>query len=403
MYRATLSACYIGNLVGALVTNLSPLLFVTLMESFQLSFEQVGRLVLINFITQIIADLSFSRPVDRYGIRPFITLGHALVFLGFLLFAYAPKIAVFSPYGAIMVATVVFSCGGGLLELLLSAIVQAIPSEAKASAMSLFHAFYAWGFIFVVVVTTALLALLGNSRWPWIFVIWSSIPLINFFIFLRVPLAPQVSEAQRTSTRVLTTSPLFLFIVLGIALGGAAEVSMSQWTSTYAEVTLGLPKQVGDLLGLCLFAGFLGTGRTLYGLYGRNLDIWQVMFWGSWFAAICYLVASLSPVPIVSLIACGACGLGVALLWPGSVTLAAHRFPLAGASMFAILAAGGDTGAAIGPWLLGLIADHFGSTATLSPLRVGMLIGTAFPVTMGLCLIIIRRLQRTKRTVRTPL
>ncbi|HCG64899.1 MAG: MFS transporter [Spirochaetae bacterium HGW-Spirochaetae-4] len=394
MYTSTIRACYLGNLVGALVTNLSPLLFVTLMQGFGLSFEQVGRLTLINFFTQIVADLAFSKPVDRYGVRPFITFGHLMVFLGFVMFAFAPRLFPTNPYLGIMLATVIFSCGGGLLELLLSAIVQAIPSEAKAAAMSLLHAFYAWGFIGVVVLTSVMIALFGSVNWPIIVLIWSIIPLLNFFNFLRVPLAPQVPDEHRTSTRTLLASPFFMLVVIGIALGGAAEVSMSQWTSAYAETTLGLSKTTGDLLGLCLFAALLGTGRMLYGKYGKNIDVWHVMFWGSFFAAGCYLVAALSPIPWISLVACAGCGLGVALLWPGSVVNAAHRFPFAGASMFAILAAGGDTGAAVGPWLLGLIADFVPASATLSPLRVGMLAGTAYPLAMLACLGVIRILGK---------
>ena len=172
MYTSTIRACYLGNLVGALVTNLSPLLFVTLMQGFGLSFEQVGRLTLINFFTQIVADLAFSKPVDRYGVRPFITFGHLMVFLGFVMFAFAPRLFPTNPYLGIMLATVIFSCGGGLLELLLSAIVQAIPSEAKAAAMSLLHAFYAWGFIGVVVLTSVMIALFGSVNWPIIVLIW---------------------------------------------------------------------------------------------------------------------------------------------------------------------------------------------------------------------------------------
>ena len=396
MYSSTILACYIGNLVGALVTNLSPLLFVTLMGSFSLSFEQVGRLVLINFLTQIIADLAFSRPVDKHGVRPFITSGHLLVVIGFILFAFAPRLFPSYPYVGLMVATVVFSCGGGLLELLLSAIVQAIPGDAKASAMSLLHSFYAWGFIAVVVLSSAMLALFGSERWHLLFLIWSVVPLLNFFNFLKVPLAPQVPDEHRTSTKVLASSPFFLFVVVGIALGGAAEVSMSQWTSAFVETTLGLSKRVGDLLGLCLFAAFLGTGRLLYGMYGKRVDVWHVMVWGSLLASLCYLVAALSPWPIVSLISCALCGLGVSLLWPGSVTNAAHRFPLAGASMFAILAAGGDTGAAVGPWLLGVIADLVPATSPLPPLKVGMLVGTIFPLTMIAVLGMLRMMEKRR-------
>ncbi|MHC1693571.1 MAG: sugar MFS transporter [Sphaerochaetaceae bacterium] len=409
MYKSTIRACYLGNFVGALVSNLSPLLFIILMDQYGLGFEQVGRLTLINFFTQIITDLVFSKPVDTYGVRPFISSAHLLATLGFVLFAFAPALFPNQPYLGFMIATVVFSCGGGLLELLLSAIIQAIPSEAKATAMSLLHSFYAWGFIVVVLGTSAMLAIFGRANWPIIVLLWSILPFVNFFNFLRVPLAPQVSEAQRTSTATLGRSPFFITVVLGIALGGAAEVSMSQWTSAYVEAALSLPKEVGDLIGLCMFAAFLGTGRALYGKFGKHVDVWKVMFWGSLLAAGCYVVAALSPWPLLSVAACSLCGLGTALLWPGSVVNAAKRFPLAGASLFALLAAGGDTGAAVGPWLLGFIADTAPAVfrtgfplASLDSaeagLRCGMLFATLYPLSMMVCLLTMRRLSHRGQT-----
>ncbi len=390
MYKSTIRACYIGNLVGALLTNLPPLLFVILIHDFDLSFEQVGRLVLINFATQIIVVLGSSRSVDRYGVRPFIAASQMLAFVGLILFAFAPRLFPQHPYLGLMVATVIFSCGGGLLELLLSAIIQAIPSDAKAAAMSLLHSFYAWGLIIVVLGTTLMLAIFKSANWPLIILFWSVIPLWNFFNFLKVPLAPPIPDTHRTSAKDLLKSSFFLLVVLGLALGAAAEVSMSQWTSAFAETTLGLSKSMGDIFGLSLFAALLGSGRMLYGKFGKNIPVWKVMFWGSLFASLCYLVAALSPNPYVSLAACAGCGLGVALLWPGSLSNAAHRFPMAGAAMFAILAAGGATGAAIGPWLLGLVADAVPSDFILSPLRVGMLVGTIFPLMMMIILLILR-------------
>jgi MFS family permease len=405
MYRSTIKACYIGNFVGALMSNLAPLLYILFIGNFGITFEQAGRLTLINFFTQIVADLAFSRPVDRHGVRPFIALGHACVFVGFLLMAGVPVLFARHPYFGLMIATVVYSCGGGLLELLLSAIIQAIPSDAKASAMSLLHSFYAWGFIAVVVGTTLMLSVFGEHNWQVVVLLWSLLPLINFINFLRVPLAPQVAEEHRTGTRVLLRSPYFLAVVAGIAFGGATEVSMSQWTSAFVEASLNLPKAVGDLAGLCLFAAFLGTGRAIYGKSGHRIDVSKVMLAGSLFTIGCYLVAALSPWPLVSLAACAMCGLGTSLLWPGSVVNAADRFPLAGASLFALLAAGGDTGAAVGPWLVGLVADinptlvkAFPWLSSLSDqqtaLRSGMLFATIYPVLMVGALLAMRHFKR---------
>ena len=407
MYKRTIRACYLGNFIGALTCNLAPLLYVTFMSELGLSFEQVGRLTLLNFFTQIVADLVFSRPVDRYGVRPFITLGHFLAFVGFLFLALAPRLFPHNTYLGLMIATIIYSIGGGLFELLLSAIVQAIPGDAKESAMSLLHSFYAWGFIVVVIGTTLMIQLFGRGNWMFVVLIWSVFPLLNFINFLTVPLAPAVHEDHRTKIRELLASRYFLFVVLGIAVGGATEVSMSQWTSTFAETALGLPKEVGDLVGLCLFALLLGTIRAIYGAWGTRFPLYKAMLMGSILCVVCYLVAALSPLPIISLVACIFAGLGAGLLWPGSVVNGANRFPLAGSSLFAFLAAGGDAGAAFGPWLIGVTADVFPNLVTKAPwlrglseadaaLRSGMLIGTLFPLLMVLFLMRMHRLEKQK-------
>ncbi|MGB4406143.1 MAG: MFS transporter [Sphaerochaeta sp.] len=408
MYKSTIRACYLGNFVGALICNLAPLLYITFMHEFSLSFEQVGRLTLLNFFTQIVADLVFSRPVDRYGIRPFITLGHGLAFVGLLMLAFTPSLFPNNPYIGLMVATVVYSSGGGLFELLLSAIVQGIPNDSKERAMSLLHSFYAWGFIVVVVGTTAMLYLFGREHWPLVVLIWSVLPLVNFFNFLRVPLAPPIAEEHRTKIKTLFNSKYFLLVVFGIAVGGASEVSMSQWTSAFVESALQLPKVVGDLVGLCMFALFLGIGRAVYGKYGDRLPVWKAMFYGSLLCVGCYLVAATSPWPLLSLFACALTGLGSSLLWPGSVVIGARHFPLAGASLFAMLAAAGDGGASIGPWLIGLTADINPTLVHIFPwmrtlgegesaLRSGMLIGMLFPALMAVTLLLMRRQENRQK------
>jgi len=401
MYKSTIRACYLGNFVGALICNLAPLLYITFMHEFSLSFEQVGRLTLLNFFTQIVADLVFSRPVDKYGIRPFITLGHGLAFVGLLMLAFTPQLFPNNTYIGLMIATVVYSSGGGLFELLLSAIVQGIPNDSKERAMSLLHSFYAWGFIVVVVGTTAMLYLFGMENWPIVVLVWSIMPLVNFFNFMRVPIAPPVEEEHRTKIKTLFNSKYFLLVVFGIAVGGATEVSMSQWTSAFVESALQLPKVMGDLVGLCLFALFLGIGRAVYGKYGERLSVWKAMFFGSILCIFCYLVAAISPWPMVSLFACALTGLGSSLLWPGSVVIGAKHFPLAGASLFAMLAAAGDSGASVGPWLIGLTADINPTLVRVLPwmkslseresaLRSGMLIGVLFPFLMALTLVFMR-------------
>lgn len=264
--------------------------------------------------------------------------------------------------------------------------------------MSLLHSFYAWGFIAVIVGTTVMIQLFGRSNWRYLVLIWSIFPLVNFFNFLRVPLAPAVSEEKRTKIRELLSSRYFLFVLLGIAVGGATEVSMSQWTSAFVEASLGLSKETGDLIGLCLFSLLLGSIRAVYGKLGDRFPLYKAMFFGSILCIICYLTAAFSPLASMSLIACIFAGLGSGLLWPGSVVNGAAKFPFAGASLFALLAAGGDAGAAFGPWLIGLVADIMPSMVKVAPwlknlstsesaLRSGMLVGTIFPVLMVLFLV----------------
>ncbi len=389
-YKSTVYACYLGHFVQAAVINTIPILFLTLMGQYGLSFEQMGRLVLVNFITQVAVDLVFSRMVDKHGIRPFIVAAQALAFSGLLLFAFAP--ALFSDiYTGFTVATIIYSCGGGLLELLLSPIVNAIPTDEKAGAMSMLHAFYAWGQVSVVLVTSVLLAVLGAKNWHYILIFWSLLPFVNAFIFLKVPLAPLVEEDHRTKLKDLFKNKYFIVCLAAIMAGGAAEISMAQWASSFLEAAMGIPKIIGDSAGVGVFALAIGIGRTIYGKMGSRIDVYRAMTWGTVLCMGCFLTVVISPFPALSLIACALSGLGVSLLWPGSIVIATNKFPLAGASMFAILAAAGDIGASTGPWLVGLVADktpemlkasHFCIPSADLGLRSGFMLAVLFPAAM---------------------
>lgn len=402
MYKSTIRACYLGSFLGALTVNLAPLLFVIFMTQFGLNFEQVGRLVLLNFSIQIITSLLFSSPVDRWGQKPFIVFAHAMAFVGLILLALAPVLFTTVPYLGLVVATFFYSVAAGLFELQLSAIIQSIPTDNKEGAMNLLHSFYAWGLIFVVVVTTLLLSIFGKGSWPFIVLFWSIFPLYNFFNFLRVPFAPAIHAEERTKVKTLFSSKYFLLVLVGLAFAGATELSISQWTSAFAESSLGLRKEIGDLLGVTLFALFLGGTRTLYGIYAKKVDLLKAMTLGSILCVAMYLLAAFSPSPLISLVACVLCGLGSALLWPGSVVNGANHFPKAGASLFAVLAAGGAGGAAFGPWVVGYIASikpelvkiapwlHFLTTEEAA-LRSGLFIGAIFPTIMIVLLTLMRR------------
>ncbi len=400
-YKSTIYACYLGHFVQAAIINAAPILFLTLISRYNLTFEKMGRLALINFITQVAVDLLFSRIADKRGVRFFIVAGHALAFTGLFLYA----LSAFLPsrnYLGFAVSTIVYSFGGGLLEVLLSPIVNAIPTPEKAKAMSLLHAFYAWGQLTVVLASSLLLALFGAERWYLIMLFWSILPLLNTFFFLKVPLAPMVPEQHRTRTGEIIKNRFFMLCLVCIMAGAVAENAMAQWASSFLEAAVGIPKIIGDYAGVGVFALTLGIGRTYYGKMSGKLDIYKAMLLGGVISLACFITAAFSPFPMLSLFACAFCGLGVSLLWPGTLVIAAEKFPLAGTSMFALLAAAGDIGAATGPWTLGLISDKaplimqkLGFPATQAVgMRAGFLAVSVFPLLVLLSVFKLRRKQK---------
>ncbi|MDF2593683.1 MAG: major facilitator superfamily 1 [Clostridia bacterium] len=383
-YQSTIYACYIGNFVQAAVVNLTPILFIPLREQFGLTYTQFGLLILANFITQVLFDILFSKAVDRHGFRPFIVSAHVLCVIGFVLFALAPVLFKGSEFMGFLTATIIFSGSGGLLELLLSPIVDAIPTDEKEKAMTMLHSFYAWGQVTVVLLTTLFIFFFKGRSWHIIVLLWAIVPFFNIFLFSKVPLAQKVHESQMMKVRHLIRNPVFILAFFAIACGGASEITMAQWTSAFMEKGLGLPKIMGDALGLCGFAFMLGIGRVLYGMYGSKINIHKVMLYGSLLTALCYIVVALSPSKSLSLTACILSGIGVSLLWPGTLIVASQKLPLAGASMFALLSAGGDLGASVGPWFTGVITDAVTQTVPFSMIERFSLSGEQFGLRIGL-------------------
>ena len=406
-YRLTARACYMGNFTQAIVVNLTPVLFIPLREHFGFSYGQFGTLVLLNFLTQLACDLLFSKAVDRHGFRPFVVSAHALVVLGFALFAATPLLFPGNVYAGFLIATIIFSAGGGLLELLLSPIVDSLPGEEKAKAMAMLHSFYAWGQVVVVILTTLWVYVFGAGSWQVITLLWIAVPLTNVLLFSITPLRHKASEMEVLRIRDLIRQPVFLLAFLAMLFGGASEVTMSQWASSFLQKGLDLPKIVGDTLGLTFFAVMMGVGRLFYGLRGHKMNLSRIMIVGSAVAAICYVVVALSPWKGLSIVACALTGLCVSLLWPGTLTETSAKLPLAGASMFALLAAGGDLGCSVGPWLTGIVTDAaqahlpanllgaLASTPEQMALRVGILAGVLLP----LCSLAVQLVQKHKKAV----
>ncbi|HMP77174.1 MAG TPA: MFS transporter [Kiritimatiellia bacterium] len=396
-HRAVRRCCHLGMFIQAMVINLTPLFFIPLRAQYELSFEQLGRLVLVNFFTQMAVDLLCTAVVDRFGlVKPLTVAAQALAAVGLWLFAAAPLLFPDAPYHGLLLGTVVFSMGCGLLEVLISPIIHAVPSTRKEADMALLHAFYPIGKVAVIAVTAVALFAFGHGAWGWIAVAWSVVPLLNTFGFLAVKLPPLVHESQREKTRTMARTRFFWLALFGILLAGAAEVTLAQWTSAYAQTVLGFSQLVSDGIGFGLFGAMMIVGRLWFGLHGAEISLRPLLITGALLAAVCYAVMALSPWPILALAACILAGLFVSLLWPGIVALGAAAFPRAGISLFALLAAFGDTGCGIGPWLVGYTADHVTATAGASGpalfadyapaqagLRTGFLLAALFPLALA--------------------
>lgn len=390
----TRRACYTGYITQAIVNNLAPLLFIVFQSHYGISLEQLGRLALLNFSVQIVTDIIAVKYVDRTGYRVPMILAHVLSVAGLVLLGLAPFLFA-NLYTGLCVAIVIYAIGGGLLEVLVSPVAEALPGpeEKKAARMSLLHSFYCWGQVLVVIGTTLLLGVTGHGDWFYLPVLWAIVPLVNLFLFLRVPLPDIVPDHERTRLRDLLKIPVFPLILVLMLCAGASELTMSQWSSFFAEKGLGVSKVWGDLAGPCLFAVLMGGSRAAYGLLGDRIPLVPAMLGSAILCLCCYVIAACSGSPLWSLAGCAVCGMSVGLMWPGTYSLAAARFPLGGAAMFGVLAIAGDMGCAIGPWMAGEVASQtreigsvFHSLAAVLPaddasgLRAGILSGMLFPL-----------------------
>lgn len=373
-YKSTLHACYLGYITQALIVNLPPLLFVVFTEKFGLSYTMLANLVLAIFITQLTVDALAIKFVDKIGQRMSAVLAHLFATIGMISMAFLPRLLP-NPYVGLIISFLLFSIGGGLIEVLVSPIVESLPGDAKASSMSLLHSFYSWGQVLVIVLSTLALLIVGFENWFVIPLIWASLPLFTMFRFTKVPLVPPGEEQQRTPVRTLMTSKVFLIALLLMICSGAAEQSMAQWVSLFAEKGLQIPKALGDLFGPCLFAIMMGISRTLYGMKGQKLNMHKTLSICCVLCILSFAIAALVPIPAISLLGCSLCGLAVSLMWPGMLSLTAAGYPSGGTAMFAILALGGDIGCSVGPWLTGVVADA-------SSLNIGLLTGMIFPAVM---------------------
>lgn len=385
-YKYTFFASYAGYFVQAIINNFLPLLFLTFQNSFNLSYDKISLLIVINFGVQLCVDFVSAYFIDKIGYRISVIAAHVLACVGLAGLSIFPFIM--EPYAGIILSIIIYATGSGLIEVIISPLVEACPSDSKAGAMSLLHSFYCWGQMCVVLFSTLFFTLSDVSNWRILSLFWAVVPFINGIFFCLVPIPEMLSENKGIGMKNLFKTKLFYILAIIMLCSGASELAMSQWASAFAESGLKVSKTTGDLLGPCLFAVLMGSARVAYSKLSDKIPLAKVMTASAVLCIVSYLVAGLSPVPVISLIACAVCGLSVGVMWPGTFSLAAEKIPAGGTAMFALLALFGDTGCASGPALVGKMTTLFGDN-----LGKGLLFGVVFPAVMIVCVTKLKRKQ----------
>lgn len=374
-YNKTMTACFTGYIVQAIVNNFAPLLFLTFQRTYEIPLSRITMLVTINFGVQLLVDILSVSFVDKIGYRASMVTAHVFSTLGLASLAVLPELCP-SPFAGILISVILYAVGGGLLEVLVSPVVEACPSDNKEKAMSMLHSFYCWGHVGVVALSTLFFQTFGITGWKALALVWALIPLCNGFVFMKVPFGALMEEGEKgLSVRELFSTKLFFLLFIMMICAGASEQSVSQWASAFAEQGLGITKTAGDLAGPMAFAVLMGLSRAFYGRYGDKIRLERFMIYSSMLCIAAYLCIALAPSPVISLLACGICGLSVGIMWPGTFSKSASALPKGGTAMFALLALGGDLGCSGGPTLVGMV-----STALDDNLKMGILAGVIFPV-----------------------
>lgn len=373
-YNHTIYASFIGYVVQAIVNNFAPLLFLTFQREFGVSLERIALLITFNFGVQLLVDFLAAGFVDRIGYRISVVLAQIFACAGLISLAFLPDLF-HDPFWGLLLSVAIYAIGGGLIEVLVSPIVEACPTERKESAMSLLHSFYCWGHAGVILLSTAFFAAFGVENWRVLACLWGSVPFINAFYFSQVPISTLTEAGDEISLRELLRQKMFWIMVILMICAGACEQGISQWASAFAEAGLNVSKTVGDLAGPCAFALLMGSSRALYSKFSEKLPLLPFMGFCGVLCLISYLLAALSPLPAMGLLGCALCGLSVGILWPGSFSLAAGALKGGGTAMFAFLALAGDVGCSAGPSLVGFV-----SGLNDGNMKAGILGGIVFPV-----------------------
>lgn len=384
-------ACYSTNVSMSIVGNLSPILFLTFQNIYGISYSLLGFLVLINFLTQLIIDFIFSFFSQKINIAKVVKITPILTIIGLLIYGIYPMLFPSSAYVGLVIGTIVFSSSSGFSEVLISPVIASLPSDNPERDMSKLHSVYAWGVVAVIIVSTVFLLVFKSENWEWLALIFTVVPLVGAILFSSAKIPEMATPEKMSGVLQLMKNPMLWLFFVAMFLGGASEVTMAQWSSSYLEQALGIEKVWGDIFGVAMFSVMLGIGRSLYAKYGKNIE--KVLFISAIGASICYVVAVVSNVPLIGLIACAFTGICVAMLWPGTLVASSKRITVGGVFVYAMMAAGGDFGAAVGPQLVGVVADviktsSFGGNLISSlgigveqlAMKAGLLVGSLFPI-----------------------
>ncbi len=390
-YKRTTIACFIGYIVQAIVNNFVPLLFVTFQNSYRIPLSQITVLITVNFIVQLTVDMVSAGFIDKIGYRAAVIIAHVCAAVGLVLLTILPDLLP-NAFIGIMIAVVIYAIGGGLIEVLISPIIEACPNDNKEKAMSLLHSFYSWGYMGVVLISTAFFAVMGIDNWKILALFWALVPAFNIVLFAKAPINSLNAEGERGLTiKQLFSQKVFWILMLMMMCAGASEQAVSQWASTFAEQGLGVSKTIGDLAGPMAFAMLMGISRLIYGKYGHKLDLDRFIKYSCILCIASYLCIALVPVPMIELIGCAVCGFSVGILWPGTFSKAAVAIKGGGTVLFAMLALAGDLGCSGGPALAGMVSSSFHNN-----LRLGILTAIVFPILLLMGVVILGKKNTEK-------
>lgn len=372
-YKHTKYACYFAYTTSAVINNLAPLLFVTFQTGFGITLEQLALLITANFGLQIIVDFIGAGYAEKIGYRTTIVAAQIFSAAGLLLMSILPYLI--NPFAGLIISVLVYAIGSGLNEVMVSPIVEALPGDEKAGAMSILHSFYCWGHVFVILASTLFFNIIGIDSWRWLCRLWALLPAVTAVLFTLVPIRVFGEEESSVPLKKLFRQGIFGLFLLLMLCAGAAEQAMSQWVSYFAEAGLQISKTAGDLIGTCMFAVMMGLSRLIYGKVSTRLNMSAALLASSALCIVGYLLAGLAANPFVSLIGCVLCGFSVGIMWPGTLSLAASSCAGAGTALFGFLAMGGDMGCFAGPQLIAAVSSRFASG-----MKAGMLCSVIFPI-----------------------